>query len=110
MIAFGTVGVGGSSIEFPVQLLNTGAAVNISSVSIVGANASEFSITSDSGEGMLNTSESRNLGLTFLPTSLGGKTADLEILSDDATNPTILVTLTGTAADVTAIDDWNLYE
>jgi hypothetical protein len=110
MIDFGVAGIGGSSLESLVDLLNTGATVNIGSVSIVGPNASEFAITSDSGEGTLNTNQSRTLGITFFPTTLGGKTADLQILSDDVENPTILAPLSGTAANVSGIDDWRLYK
>ena len=91
---FGAVSVGLSSLR-SVTLNNTGNAnLSISNQTISGADASEFTITHNSG---VNIGASGNdyIEIRFMPGSSGAKTAMLTIISNDPNNPTTTVNLSG---------------
>ena len=77
----------------------SGSQLNITSVSIVGADASQFVISEDTGESMLRQSVSRNVTIKFDPTTTGNKTAKLRILSNDTDEGTLDISLLGTGTD-----------
>jgi hypothetical protein len=75
-----------------IELQNSAnASTRIASTSIVGADASSFSIQWDCGEGdVLGTSNSCNVGVRFQPTSTGPKSASLVIDSDSPSGPLVV--------------------
>ncbi len=107
---FGLVPTGNSSAEVFFLFGNPGnTTVNISSVSIIGANAGDFVISSDSGEGSLAPSETRTIGVQFSPTNGGSRTATLQVQSDDSINPTVQSTLLGEGDGPINVLDWQSY-
>ena len=86
----------GASSAQNVTITNTGAPnLNIISVSLSGANSADFGIESDSGEVVLATGEVRTVMVYFEPSSVGAKTAELSIVSDDTSEPAVDVALSG---------------
>src|SRR5208337_5540972 len=97
-VAFGGVSINTTSAASTVQINNGAAATNtltISSVSITGANADQFSISSTYTSPVAIGSNT-SVGITFIPTSGGAKTATLNIYTNDPANSLIQLTLTGT--------------
>jgi len=81
-----------------VTVTNTGTAgLNITGISIT--DSSEFSQTNDCGTPpvTLSPGDSCTVDVTFMPSSAGDKSANLGITSNDPDEPTINVTLNGTA-------------
>ena len=71
----------------------------IGSITIDGAQASEFSLNGDNCSGQtLAPSGVCTLAVTFTPTTLGAQSALLEIPSSDPDSPTVQVSLSGTGA------------
>ena len=68
-------------------------------VALTGADASEFTLTADSGENPLPPSATRTVQVAFDPSSAGLKSASLTITSDDTDDATVTVTLSGTGID-----------
>ncbi|MDZ7265347.1 MAG: choice-of-anchor D domain-containing protein, partial [candidate division KSB1 bacterium] len=96
---FGAVSIGGYSEKTFVVKNEGNASLNVTSTTITGANASEFSIISGGGSFTLSPSATRNLVVRFTPTTTGSKTASLSISSNDpdpSENP-LLVSLSGSA-------------
>ena len=70
-----------------VTIKNTGISdLNISSVTITGADSSLFAMT-DTWESLVPSGESCTVGVTFTPDSTGTKSASLQIVSDDPKKP-----------------------
>src|SRR5208337_428926 len=69
--------------------------LTISSVSITGANANQFTISS-SYTSPVAIGANTSVGITFTPTSGGAKTATLNIYTNDPANSLMQLTLTGT--------------
>ncbi len=86
-IDFGSIQVGNASAGQTVTLANTGDDVlNVSGVSIQGANASDFS--SDAAAGYtIDPGLSATFDVTFGPLDVGARSASLVITSDDANSP-----------------------
>ena len=88
----------GTTASLPVTLSNTGNAVlSISSISISGTNATEFSQTNNCGAS-LEADSSCTINVTFTPTANGGSgsaTASLSI-ADNATGTPQAVSITAT--------------
>ncbi len=90
-----TAGGSTSSDTRTFTLTNSGSkTVNVSSLSISGANAAQFSLA-DSSTFSLEPGTSRDLSLTFTKSSNGPKLATLDVQSDDATAPNLSVPLGG---------------
>jgi hypothetical protein len=96
--------------------------LNISSVTIVGTGATQFVIADDTGETTLAPGATRTIWLSFNPDSTGPHSANLRILSNDSSEGTIDVALSGTgldqeitvspltlsfgSQDIDAVDEW----
>lgn len=95
-IAFANQTTNTSSGNQAVTLTNTGTAtLNISSITLVGANAAEFSTNSSTCGATLTAGASCSLNVVFTPTTVGSKSANLTFTTDAATSPDS-VALTGT--------------
>ncbi|WP_455219927.1 choice-of-anchor D domain-containing protein, partial [Kaarinaea lacus] len=93
----GTVAVdAGSSVPVAAVITNTGESnLTISSVSIAGTNAAEFTIAADTADTVLTPNMSRTVNIAFDPAATGQRTANLQIATDDFDNPTVSIALTG---------------
>ncbi|MCG8394458.1 MAG: choice-of-anchor D domain-containing protein [Pseudomonadales bacterium] len=92
-VNFGSVTVG-SSADSTLSILNEGtAALNINSVSVGGANASEF--IQDHQCATIAAGESCDVDLTFTPAGEGAKDATLTIQSSDPDEASVDVPLSG---------------
>ena len=98
---FGSVNVGGSTSQPPVQLKNTGsAALSISGIGITGTDAGDFAETSTcplASSGTLSAGASCTISVTFQPTAAGLRTASV-VISDNASPPQQTIALSGTGA------------
>ena len=98
-LPFGDV-CAGSYSDLPITVGNSGTCIlYVSSTQITGSNASEFSIQSGEGSFSLNPGQTREIKVRFQPTSIGSKTATLEIFSDDPDEPQTNVDLKGKGTD-----------
>ncbi len=80
-------------ITFSIENLGTSNVLNLSSVNITGANASEFVLsTSPSTVAALS---SGNLVINFTPTSAGTKTVTVSIANDDSDENPYIINLIG---------------
>jgi hypothetical protein len=86
----------GATAAQAITIINDGTAdLNISGVSLVGDDLAEFLIAADTGEAVLAPLATRTVMVSFDPSSLGLKSADLRVLSDDSDEPMIDVALNG---------------
>jgi hypothetical protein len=93
---YGNVNVG-NNLSQTFVVSNTGNAnLSVSSTTLAGANAGEFSITSGGGAATLTPGQTRNIAVRFSPVSAGGKTASLTITSNDPDESVVNVALSGT--------------
>lgn len=91
---------GGPSAPLAVAISNTGTApLAIASVTVTGANASDFAISADTGETTIAPGASREVQVVFDPSALGASTAALTVASDDPDEPALVVPLDGTGTD-----------
>lgn len=97
-INFGNVAVGGSSAAQGFTVSNIGAAdLLIGTLSIIGTDASQYTIQSDTCSGQtILPAGSCIVDVVFSPTSTGAKTADLTIPSSDPDTPSLSASLSGT--------------
>ncbi len=86
---------GSSARTFTIRNDGTGV-LAILSVSLGGTDDAEFSVTVDPAASIA-AGGSTTVELTFDPSSEGGKTATLTIVSDDPTDGTVVLNLTGEA-------------
>ncbi|RZL17415.1 MAG: choice-of-anchor D domain-containing protein, partial [Pedobacter sp.] len=97
---FGNQVVTTSSTTITFTIQNTGGVVlnlsGIPRVDITGSNASEFTINQATLPATVAPNSSETFTVTFTPTSLGAKTAQLSIANDDSNENPYLITLTGT--------------
>ncbi len=94
---------GGPSTAQNVIIRNNalaGEPLNISSVGLTGADADQFTIIGDTGETALPPGSTRTVQVAFDPDSLGAKSANLTIISDDEDEGAIGVALSGTGITV----------
>ena len=95
-LAFGNVKTNTTSASKTVTVGNIGNAnLNISSITLAGANPSQYSQTNNCTV-LVIPNLSCTVTVNFTPTTTGSKPATLVIMSDDPTNPTETITLTGT--------------
>ncbi|MFT4111200.1 choice-of-anchor D domain-containing protein [Silvibacterium sp.] len=99
-----TATAGTSSAAQTATLTNSGTAVlNIASISLAGANASEFAIGANTCGATLAAGASCTIAVTFAPDTTASFTATLSVADDAAGSPqTAALTGTGTAAPATA--------
>lgn len=98
-VVFGNQTVGTSSAPQIVTLSNQGnAPLNIAAIAISGANANNFSTTSNCGTTLL-AQATCSISLTFAPVAAGSFAASLTIRDDAADSPQT-ATLTGTGVGV----------
>jgi hypothetical protein len=89
----------GSNSEKTFVVSNTGnASLNVTTTTLTGADASEFSIQSGGGAFTLAPGATRNIVLRFSPASAGNKSASLGIASDDPDENPFTISLSGTGA------------
>lgn len=97
---FGTTNVGSTSSPQVFTVSNVGTAnLIIGQVTLTGAGAAEFSVSSDGCSGhAIAPLFNCTVQATFSPTSAGAKNAGMSIPSNDAASPTKAVSLAGTGA------------
>jgi hypothetical protein len=87
----------GPAAPHAVTVSNTGITdLNVLAVTLGGADSAEFAIAADTGQSVLSPGASREIEITFDPSSVGAKAATLAIVSDDAAEPLVSVLLSGT--------------
>ena len=97
---FGSANVGSQGALLKTKLVNVGATnLTTSTVTITGADAAHFTIHSTyNGAGLtILPNRGGDLWIRFTPSSVGQKTAVVEIASNDPVNPTYTFTITGLA-------------
>jgi pseudomonalisin len=102
-VTFGNQVVGTTSSSQTVTVTNTGnAAMNISAISLQGANTSDFpSTTTCPNPGSLAAGQNCVLTITFMPSAAGVRTASIAI-SDNASGSPQTISLLGTGTSVAA--------
>ncbi len=98
MVGFGTQNVATTSVAKTFTIQNTGtAALTISSVSVIGGNASDFSVNTT---GMLSSlpaaTGSTTFTVTFTPSATGLRQTTLRVQSNDSDEGNFDITLSGT--------------
>jgi hypothetical protein len=89
------------SVDQTFTITNEGfLELEVTSITLTGANPSEFSIDDDSGF-TLPRRESKDIGVTFTPTSAGNKSATLRITNNSFNDRQLDVPLTGIGVDTT---------
>lgn len=98
-LTFAQSAIGGTSSPQTVQFTNTGAApLVISGISVGGANASDFSLESNSCGSGIAAGSGCQINVTFAPTGMGARTANLSV-NDNATGSPHMVSLNGMGPD-----------
>ena len=91
---FGSVELGQSSVAVTLHLENSGSApLNVSSVSLSGADAADFSLSAGGGL-TIPPGGDAHINASFAPSSVGHREALVEIASDDPLGPS-MVSLAG---------------
>ena len=97
-LGFGSQYVGSTSNPMSSTLTNTGSVpLDISSISITGTNAGDFSQTNTCGTTVV-VGASCTINVTFTPAASGARTAILNIFDNAAGSPQ-MISLTGTGTD-----------
>lgn len=105
---FGSIAIGTSSAIITNNIRNNGSvALAITSVSLVGSNASDFQVIFDTGESSLNPGASRVMRLRFLPQRRGAKSAQLRVLSTSCAGTNLVVPLSGFGVSTVASLSWD---
>ncbi len=101
-LAFVDQFLGTSSPAQTFQVLNTGTAdLTVTGVVLAGVDATQFTITSNTcvvapaTTGKVAPNATCTVGVAFAPTTVGAKSARVAVTSNDPTNPTLNVTLSG---------------
>ncbi|MGQ9805677.1 MAG: choice-of-anchor J domain-containing protein, partial [Chlorobiales bacterium] len=95
---FGTIALGGSSSPQLISLGNAGqGTLTITGISLTGTDASQFTLTNTNTlPANLGTSQNITVSVTFNPTSIGPKSASLQVTYTGATGSPATIPLTGT--------------
>ncbi len=97
-LSFGSVNLGSGSASQTVTVQNPGAtAIAVSNVSIIGADPSDFAVTTNSCGASVAASAGCTVSIIFNPTAAGSRTATLT-LTDAAGNSPQTVALAGTGS------------
>ncbi len=100
---FGLVSPGTSKSQTFVVANNGGAALDVSGVSLGGADAGEFSIESGNAPFTIAIGGNAEIEVSFNPGSLGAKTAVLSIESNDPDQGTVDVPLAGEGSGINKV-------
>ena len=96
-LAFGNVQVTTTTAPRAVTISNTGTlTLNLNGITITGTNANQFAKGTTTCGATLAAGLSCTQNVTFSPTSVGAKTASVEIATNDPDTPTATVGLSGT--------------
>jgi hypothetical protein len=99
-LSFPTTAVGVTSAPLTDTMTNLGStAITITSIAIGGANTTDFAQTNNCGSS-LAAKASCTITVTFSPTAIGSRTANVTITDSDVTSPQKLI-LTGTGSQAT---------
>jgi len=93
---YGSVEVGSSSTETFIVSNTGGATLSVSSTSLTGGDAVEFTITGGGGSFTLTAGATRNVDVQFSPSSTGVKSTTLRFASNDPDEDPKDVALSGT--------------
>lgn len=93
-LAFGTVNTGASSLLSASATVST-AAVTFTSVTISGANAGDFTVSTNTCSGTVNPGTCQ-VGISFRPSAAGARSATLTIASNASNGASKTVALSGT--------------
>ncbi len=102
-----------TKLSFPSQLINTassamsvtltnagGAALTINSINIEGANKSDYALTTNTCGATLAAGSKCTMSVTFTPSALGSRTANITV-SDDACSSPHVLPLSGKGTEIT---------
>jgi len=105
---FGYVSIGGLSTQ-TVHVANSGnASLQVTSLSLTGAHHGDFSLQTDGLTGQTLApygTETATVDVVFSPAAIGGREAQLLVLTGDTFNPTSTVSLLGTGIDNSAAEN-----
>jgi Abnormal spindle-like microcephaly-assoc'd, ASPM-SPD-2-Hydin/Protein of unknown function (DUF1573) len=96
MVDFGSVGVGTQSTENLIVSNAGGSDLTISLLTLTGA---EFAVNGITTPKIISTGQTAIFTFTFLPTAAGSANGGLAITSNDPTNPTVNISLTGSGTN-----------
>ncbi|MBI1925526.1 PD40 domain-containing protein [Candidatus Poribacteria bacterium] len=100
---YGNVTVGATSDKtFTVSNPGT-ATLNVTSTTLTGTDASQFSIQSGGGSFSLNPGQTRNIVVRFAPTSTGNKSATLSLANNVTGKNPFNVSLSGMGTDISPV-------
>jgi len=100
---FGETTIGASKTQ-TIVVSNAGAAnLQVTASTLSGANAAEFAVTSGAPF-TLAPGATRNVAVSFTPASVGSKSANLTLASNDADENPLMIALMGNGAMVTTPD------
>lgn len=103
---FGNAAVDGGTVAGPFIITNLGtAALNLTStprVTIGGANAADFTLTTDANTPVTRGGGTTPFTITFDPSAVGVRTATVTVNSDDADEPAYSFAIQGTGSDASA--------
>lgn len=98
LLNFGNLLVGSTSSRLTVSVTNQGGNyLNIGGLTIAGANPSEFHLSDDTCSGArLLPDQSCEFGVSFTPISLGLRSGEIRVPSDDSDENIVIVSVSGT--------------
>lgn len=100
-LSFGSQNLGSSSTGQTLTLTNTGnAGLTISSISLSGTNANQFSQVSNSCGSSLTAGSNCALVFRFTPTAVGASSANVVFVTNDPVTPSKSIPLSGTGVGV----------
>ena len=95
-LSLGSLNVGSVSATQVLTISNTGAlTANLSTLTIIGTNAGDFALNSNTCGSTLLAGANCTIGVNFTPSAGGTRSASLTVTSNAANGPTNSVTLTG---------------
>jgi HYDIN/CFA65/VesB family protein/centrosomal CEP192-like protein/ASPM-SPD-2-Hydin domain-containing protein len=92
-INFGTVSTG---LKANSNLLITNAGANDLTISVLALSGADFGLSGITTPKTISAGQSAQVALTFSPAASGSATGTLSITSNDPTNPTVTIPVTGT--------------
>ena len=102
---FGNVLVGSSSSSIQFTVANNGPGQLLASIiSVTGTNSSMFSVDNGTCANPTASGSSCNFGVSFSPSSTGGKTATVQIATNGIADPVSVSNLSGAGVDVIAAE------
>lgn len=94
--SFGPVPMGAGGAGLPIDILNTGITnLTVSSITLVGGNAADFSINSPSQPFTVGPDADRTFTVTLNPSAAGTRSTTLRIQNNDSDEPVFEIQLSG---------------